>query len=462
MTNLHYFHRFARFEETIPGSFAKVPKWKRKCIHGKVERHRWKREGREDELTVVKIMGDQGVSDCRALQPNDWAAWRPPQEVVSPEDALNEIGVYSYLRAQDEQCPYVLRMHCAFRDAGLTWVVLENCDGGDLLDFVEKQRDTAGGLIGEDILKGYMWQILQAVRHLHAHNIGHRDISLENLLLRGGQVRLMDFGQACQLHSRSGDELRYFRLCGKNYYRGPECYMPHVPGLQVQAHCPADSTPGTVVMVAGGGYLINVRFPQDAVPGEAAIADLYGYAAAPMDMFACGVAFFIMHAQVPPWQLAQLQNDGFTYVFRHGVGTLLTAWQKPMSAEATELLAGLLNHNPSVRFTVERCLESPWFDSMRGPGAGADDAASARQLTPASATAASRGERGSSGGATVHALSNGAGGAASTAGGAAAHSSGAGGAIGRSGDGGAGRGSGSVDGNPGAAAAASAGAGASA
>ena len=34
--------------------------------------------------------------------------------------------------------------------------------------------------------------------------ISHRDISLENVLLSGGDVRLMDFGQAVQTHLETG------------------------------------------------------------------------------------------------------------------------------------------------------------------------------------------------------------------------------------------------------------------
>ncbi|OLP74463.1 Serine/threonine-protein kinase PLK4, partial [Symbiodinium microadriaticum] len=56
--------------------------------------------------------------------------------------------------------------------------------------------------------------ILKAVEYLHEHNVGHRDISLENLLLRQGQVRLMDFGQAVLLRDAAGNAHYYFRLCG--------------------------------------------------------------------------------------------------------------------------------------------------------------------------------------------------------------------------------------------------------
>merc|ERR1712050_332734 len=108
----------------------------------------------------------------------------------------------------------------------------------------------------------------------------------------------------------------------------------------VQAQCPPDCTPGHVVQMGGGGYLCNVRFPPEAVPGEIGVAQIYGYAAAPVDIFACGVAFFILHCATPPWPMACLNQKGFAYVYQHGVAALLRGWKRPMGQFPTELLAG--------------------------------------------------------------------------------------------------------------------------
>ena len=43
--------------------------------------------------------------------------------------------------------------------------------------------------------------------------ISHRDISLENVLLSGGDVRLMDFGQAVQTHLETGPASRLMAAC---------------------------------------------------------------------------------------------------------------------------------------------------------------------------------------------------------------------------------------------------------
>lgn len=62
--------------------------------------------------------------------------------------------------------------------------------------------------MGEVEKKRYLGDILQGVAHLHRHNIGHRDLSLENVLLRKGSAVLIDFGQAVMLKDSDGSVKR--------------------------------------------------------------------------------------------------------------------------------------------------------------------------------------------------------------------------------------------------------------
>merc|ERR1719401_636543 len=129
----------------------------------------------------------------------------------------------------------------SFQQGVDTHLVTEHCDGGEFFSLVS----TKAIPLTEDRNRLYMWQLMQAVKYLHSHNIGHRDISLENILVsfrhdapgeRCGEFRLMDFGGACRTHSNTGQLLRYFRKMGKNYYRPPECELPPDPETEVHPH----------------------------------------------------------------------------------------------------------------------------------------------------------------------------------------------------------------------------------
>lgn len=76
-------------------------------------------------------------------------------------------------------------------------LVTEMCPGGDLL----KVMDTHGGLLPEAFaVRGVMKPLLEALAHLHAHGIVHRDIKPGNILFdRHGDLKLADFGLAVNL-----------------------------------------------------------------------------------------------------------------------------------------------------------------------------------------------------------------------------------------------------------------------
>lgn len=436
-TDLHYFHELAlqSFRPLTAGEFRRVPGWSKKACNGKVFKYVWKHSASinpDGELVVVKVMQSDSVDKERIFPRCDRDAFRYFTD--APEDSLNEIGIYCFLREirtshTPNHCPYVLQVLDAFRDETThkTWLVLEQC-GHDLYDKLENLRASNVGLHELDVMR-YIHQLLSAVCHLHAHNIGHRDISLENLLIKGDDLRLMDFGQAVRLRNEDGVEYRYFRKCGKDYYRAPECYLPtqlfHATpigtrvmfvgppqmaaslGIRfletgiVQAiaedgsHCilrlddgreksavpfsvlrqerqfvipmPDGEPPGSVRQISFmDAYLCDVRFCE-ADPGQRPRAEVYGYAAAPVDIFACGVAFFIMHAQAPPWRLAAMSDNGFRYAARHGAHMVLNVWQRPMSEQAAPLLEGLLNFSSS-RWTAAQALQCPWFETLRVVG----------------------------------------------------------------------------------------------
>ena len=62
---------------------------------------------------------------------------------------------------------------------------------------------TSNGHLSESEARKKFWQILSAVEYCHSHNIVHRDLKTENLLLDGNMdIKLAGEGQECaQCHT---------------------------------------------------------------------------------------------------------------------------------------------------------------------------------------------------------------------------------------------------------------------
>lgn len=354
----HFRPSTARFEPLASGNFTVVRKLAQ-GINGDIFRYKWRKES-EMDVTVKKLrvsMMEKQLDTERDERNAHLGHARAPEA----EDSLTEIGVLSYLAAQPDLPAYLLRMLGVYSSGQFSWLVTEFCDGGELFEVA------AAGSLQEAQVRVYAWQTMQAVAYLHKHRISHRDISLENILLKDGVVRLMDFGMAVKSHTTSGTPIRFFRAVGKNYYRAPECYVPAVKEVVVTA--PAASSPGDIVLAKpSGGYLCEVKLPLEAVPGKPCRAEVWGYAAPNADIFAVSVCLFILLTGNPPFGKAKLADALFSYIYSNGdrgIEQLMQSWGKVLpSSDLMTLMVSMMKTEPSKRPSAEECLASPWFQAM--------------------------------------------------------------------------------------------------
>eukprot|EP00747_Dinoflagellata_sp_TGD_P185253 gnl/TRDRNA2_/TRDRNA2_41698_c0_seq1.p1 gnl/TRDRNA2_/TRDRNA2_41698_c0~~gnl/TRDRNA2_/TRDRNA2_41698_c0_seq1.p1 ORF type:complete len:659 (+),score=115.33 gnl/TRDRNA2_/TRDRNA2_41698_c0_seq1:64-2040(+) len=367
-TDLNYFHALAQIEEQLTvGEFTKVRGLSDCCrADGKVELHRWTAKAGVSEAVVVKRVTAERVNSNRGKEPCEKTVHRL-RSVRNSEDCLTEIGVYCYLRQQQDVPQYILRMHTVFAVGTDIWLVLDHAEGGDLFSVVQNMRqDESKTPEALHRLMLWTWQLLQAVCYLHRHRVGHRDISMENVLLTDGVVRLMDFGQAVQTQSLQGHPLRYYSALGKPYYRPPECYIPTQDVVDVVT--PLSACPGQVAFArtVDSSFMCEVLLPACAQPGQKCSAEPVGYTVPAVDVFACGVCLFIMATGVPPWRTAMLSDGHFAWVHSKGAAALLRAWKKQLPPEAENLLVSTLSSDPSQRPTADACLAHPWFSALSG------------------------------------------------------------------------------------------------
>jgi len=331
--------------------------------NGDIFKYRW-HQSQEETCVAVKKLRNRALLQHENTETDERHIHTNPGKFLclSNEDALTEIGVLMYLSRQQDVPLYLLKMHGVFADKLFTWLVTEFAEGGELFDVA------ASGNVTEKQTQQYTWQMIQACDYLHRHHIGHRDISLENVLLKDGNVRLMDFGMAVRSHSSSGTPLRFFREVGKTFYRAPECYVPTYEEAEVMA--PIGSQPGDVIMApAHPNFLCEFRLRDSMLPGQTCLADVWGYGALPADVFALGICMFILAFQCPAWECARLSNRFFAHYYKCEGDRLdslrqLFGTAKVLSPEAMHMLSDMLQVDPSKRPSTSTCLDHPWFAEL--------------------------------------------------------------------------------------------------
>ncbi|RLN49859.1 hypothetical protein BBJ29_003131 [Phytophthora kernoviae] len=112
--------------------------------------------------------------------------------------ARNEIEIQRMLTNYSSH-PNIVALYDSFRQKDKAYLVMENCAGGDLFDFISQN----GGMDEHDA-KTLFRHIAGAVSHCHEHGVVHLDIKPENLFFKVSSlqletVKLGDFGSSLQL-----------------------------------------------------------------------------------------------------------------------------------------------------------------------------------------------------------------------------------------------------------------------
>jgi cGMP-dependent protein kinase len=138
---------------------------------------------------------------------------------VIPKADLNEDDFRTVSREksilQEMNHPFVVQLITAFVDHSRFYILSELITGGDLLDALGDLEE-----MNRTVSSFYVGSILLAVEYVHSHNILFRDLKPENVMLGSdGYIKLIDFGHAKQLASRS--DMTY-TLAGTPHYIAPE------------------------------------------------------------------------------------------------------------------------------------------------------------------------------------------------------------------------------------------------
>ena len=204
--------------------------------------------------------------------------------------------------------PSIVRILETFETNEYMLIIMEYINGGNLYSFVKKRRK-----LTEQTAKFLFWQIIHGIHYMHSVGIVHRDIKLENILIDlHNNVKICDFGIGKVLPQTNNDTYVLHEQCGTPMYIAPE-------------------------------ILLSTHDK--------------GYKPFPVDMWSSGVALYIMLSGQLPFPIENKNNSELQYAIVHSQPTCVDG----ISAEAQDLLFGLLDKNPATRYTAEDVLKHRWF-----------------------------------------------------------------------------------------------------
>ncbi|XP_021896607.1 CDPK-related kinase 5 isoform X1 [Carica papaya] len=220
---------------------------------------------------------------------------------IAIEDVRREVKILRALSGHNN----LVNFYDAFEDHDNVYIVMELCEGGELLDRILSR----GGKYSEDDAKAVIVQILNVVAFCHLQGVVHRDLKPENFLYssndENSQLKAIDFG----LSDFVRPDERLNDIVGSAYYVAPE--------------------------------VLHRSYSTEA------------------DVWSIGViAYILLCGSRPFW--ARTESGIFRAVLKAEPSFNEAPWPS-LSLEARDFVKRLLNKDPRKRMTAAQALCHPWI-----------------------------------------------------------------------------------------------------
>ena len=198
------------------------------------------------------------------------------------------------------KCSSIVQMHDFFDDLLNYYLVLDLCEGGELYDYL-----IVNDKVSERTAATIFKQIVTAIKYSHDHNIAHRDIKLQNILItQFPLVKVCDFGLCGFM--KNDNEL-FSSFCGSTQYLAPECLKRE------------------------------------------------DYDGKKSDIWSMGIVLYTMLVGKPPWEGTSLP------LLLKKMLTEKIEFPPTISKECKNLLSIMLATNPLQRATMDEIVNHPWL-----------------------------------------------------------------------------------------------------
>lgn len=161
---------------------------------------------------------------------------------IATDDRSEELAIHSRLPSH----PNIVNLVHNFQSEAHQYMVLELCNNGDLYEAIRVGK----GPLETEHVRDFMFQLVNAVDHMHANGVYHRDIKPENIFLTSfGSMKLGDFGLA------TSETWSTEFAVGSDRYMAPEQFDASVYGFGY--------SPAAADIWAIGIVLLNVLFQRN-------------------------------------------------------------------------------------------------------------------------------------------------------------------------------------------------------
>ena len=296
--------------QTIPQNSSSIKKLNKKpsLKFDKSNFIRMKSKSLFDEYEIKEKLGEGAYGAVYKVQQRTTNFLRAVKAIkrkhVDSTSFSNEISV---LRTIDY--PNIIKLFDCYYDNNYYYMVEEYCSGGDLFDYIQKQKSFSERKAGI-IFK----QLISAVNHLHKKKIVHRDLKPENIVFIKTNnkddifIKIIDFGTSVSIKNRNilTQEL------GTIYYIAPEVFKNN-----------------------------------------------YNEKA---DVWSCGIILYTMLCGHPPFM--GNNEEAIKNKILHSKLVFAKNDFKHISQEAIEYIKQLLEYNADKRLSAEQAVANSWLINM--------------------------------------------------------------------------------------------------
>lgn len=205
----------------------------------------------------------------------------------------------------------IIKIKEYYKDHRCVYIIMEYMSGGNLYDYI---YSSGIYIFNEENAKIIFKQILEAIEYLHSHNIVHRDIKLDNILMENlydiHHIKIADLGLAIKILGEKNNT-----ICGSLIYIAPEI-----------------------------------------ISGSSVRTSIYGNK---IDMWSAGIVLYILLSKEPPFW--NEDESELLLSIRKGRLEFKEPIWNTISNSAKDLVKNLLQVKPSYRLSSSEALEHPWI-----------------------------------------------------------------------------------------------------